>query len=119
MIGTANLAQQRFGKAQKIRHSPWLLLTVTALSLFFFGNGRPGAVTITIAQEKSVSIERVTRPLIRVPTHLTLEEARVIIEAAMSAAGADGCGTTTPTASCSIFVTTGRSLNRALGPQPQ
>lgn len=89
MIGTANLAQQRFGKAQQIRHSPWLLLTVTAVSLFFFGNGRPGALTIAIAQEKPRPTERATRPLIRVPTHLTLEEARVIIEGAKSVVKAE------------------------------
>lgn len=89
MIGTANVAQRRFGKAQKIRHSLWLLLSVTAVSLFFFGNGRSGALAIAIAQEKPVSIERATRPLIRVPTHLTLEEARLIIEAAKSVVKAE------------------------------
>ncbi|HEX5605274.1 MAG TPA: heme-binding protein [Candidatus Binatia bacterium] len=89
MIGTANVAQRRFGKAQKIRHSLWLLLSVTAVSLFFFGNGRSGSLAIAIGQEKPVSIERATRPLIRVPTHLTLEEARLIIEAAKSVVKAE------------------------------
>lgn len=89
MIGPANLAPQRFGKAQKIRHSLWLLLRVAAGVLCFFGNGRPGALTSAIAQEKAAPIERATRPLIRVPTYLTLEEARVIIEAAKSVVKAE------------------------------
>jgi uncharacterized protein GlcG (DUF336 family) len=89
MIGPANLAPPRFGTAQTIPHSLWLLLSITAVALCFFGNGRPGALTTAIAQEKPAAIERPTRPLIRVPTHLSLEEARVIIEGAKSVVQAE------------------------------
>jgi len=89
MIGPANIALQRFGKPQKIRHSLWLRLTITAATLFASGNGRLGALLIAIAQEKPAPIERSSRPLIRVPTHLSLEEARVIIEAAKSVVQAE------------------------------
>ena len=89
MIDIASLAPQRFGKPQKNRHSIWLRLGIAAAVFFAFGNGRPGALTTAIAQEKPVAIERPTRPLIRVPTHLSLEEARVIIEAAKSVVQAE------------------------------
>jgi uncharacterized protein GlcG (DUF336 family) len=89
MIRPRNLAPQRFGNAQKIRHSLWLVLSVTAVALCFFGNGRRGALTSAIAQQKPAPIERASRPLIRVPTHLSLEEARIIIEAAKSVVQAE------------------------------
>jgi uncharacterized protein GlcG (DUF336 family) len=42
------------------------------------------------AQEKSAPSDRAARPLIRVPTALPLDEARVIVEAAKAAVKADG-----------------------------
>jgi uncharacterized protein GlcG (DUF336 family) len=42
-----------------------------------------------IAQEPTVATERAARPLIRVPTALNLEDARVIIEAAKAVVKAD------------------------------
>ena len=89
MIRPRNLAPRRFGKAQTIRHSLWLVLSVTAVALCFFGNGGRGALTSAIAQQKPAPIERASRPLIRVPTHLSLEEARIIIEAAKSVVQAE------------------------------
>jgi len=44
---------------------------------------------LSIAQDKPAAIERAARPLVRVPIHLTLEEARVIIEAAKSVVRAE------------------------------
>ena len=45
--------------------------------------------SVVIAQEKSAPNERAARPLIRVPTALTLEEARTIIDAAKAVVKAD------------------------------
>jgi len=45
--------------------------------------------SIVTAQEKSAPSDRAARPIIRVPTALTLEEARVIIEAAKAAVKAE------------------------------
>ena len=41
-----------------------------------------GVIADVRAQDKAAPADRASRPLIRVPTALTLEEARVIIEAA-------------------------------------
>lgn len=67
----------------------WLRLSVTAGALFICSNGWLAMLGIAIAQDKPASIERAARPLIRVPTHLTLQEARVIIEAAKSVVNAE------------------------------
>jgi len=67
----------------------WLRLSVTAAALFICSNGWLTLLGVAIAQDKPASIERAARPLIRVPTHLTLEEARVIIEAAKSVVNAE------------------------------
>ena len=89
MIGSAKLTPQRFAKSQKIQASMWLRFIVTAAALFICSNGRLAMLGIAIAQEKPGSIERAARPLVRVPIHLTLEEARVIIEAAKSVVKAE------------------------------
>ena len=47
--------------------------------------GSLAQVEFTLAQDR----DRASRPLIRVPTHLTLEEARIIIEAAKSVVQAE------------------------------
>ncbi len=44
---------------------------------------------VAIAQDKPAPADRASRPLIRVPTALTLEEARIIIEAAKDVVKAD------------------------------
>ena len=87
MIDMANLSPGRFRKRQKIRHVLWPRLTITAAALFGFINGSPDR--LASAQEKPAAIDRSNRPLIRVPTHLTLEEARIIIEAAKSVVQAE------------------------------
>lgn len=46
-------------------------------------------VCVVTAQEKGAPTERASRPIIRVPTALTLEEARVIIEAAKAVVKAE------------------------------
>ena len=81
MIGCAKLTPKCVAKSQQIRRSMWLRLSVTAAALFICSNGWLTMLGIAIAQDKPASIERAARPLVRVPTHLTLEEARVIIEA--------------------------------------
>jgi uncharacterized protein GlcG (DUF336 family) len=89
MIGSAKLTPQWFAQSQKIRPSMWLRFSVTAAALFSCSNGRLAMPGIAIAQDKPASIERAARPLVRVPIHLTLEEARVIIEAAKSVVKAE------------------------------
>ena len=87
MIDMTNLPPGRFRKRQKIRHLLWPRLTIAAAALFGFINGSPDR--LASAQEKPAAIDRSNRPLIRVPTHLTLEEARIIIEAAKSVVQAE------------------------------
>lgn len=89
MIGSAKLTPQWFAKSQKIRPSMWLRFSVTAAALCICSNGRLAMLGIAIAQDKPASIERAARPLVRVPIHLTLDEARVIIEAAKSVVKAE------------------------------
>ncbi len=89
MIGSAKLTPQWFAKSQKIQPSMWLRFSVTAAALFICSNGRLAMLGIAIAQDKPASIERAARPLVRVPIHLTLEEARVIVEAAKSVVKAE------------------------------
>lgn len=48
-----------------------------------------GPIRVVTAQEKPAPAARASRPLIRVPTALTLEEARIIIEAAKEVVKAD------------------------------
>jgi uncharacterized protein GlcG (DUF336 family) len=84
MIGCAKLTPKCVAKSQKIRRSMWLRLSITAAALFIYSNGWLTLLGVAIAQDKPAAIERAARPLVRVPTHLTLEEARVIIEAAKS-----------------------------------
>ena len=67
---------------KRIIHSTWLLLSVSAAALLLVSNGRFGMLRMAIAQDKPASADRAARPLIRVPTNLTLDEARIIIEAA-------------------------------------
>jgi uncharacterized protein GlcG (DUF336 family) len=67
----------------------WLRFSVTAATLFICSNGWLAMRGIVIAQDKPAAIERAARPLVRVPIHLTLEEARVIIEAAKSVVRAE------------------------------
>jgi len=58
------------------------------LSAILFVSG--DLITLSaIAQEPTVATERAARPLIRVPTALNLEDARVIIEAAKAVVKAD------------------------------
>lgn len=87
MIDMANFPPGRFRKRQNIRHVLWPRLTIAAVALFGFINGSPDR--LASAQEKPAAIDRSNRPLIRVPTHLTLEEARIIIEAAKSVVQAE------------------------------
>jgi uncharacterized protein GlcG (DUF336 family) len=89
MIGSAKLTPQWFAKSQKIRPSMWLRFSVTAAVLFIYSNGWLAMLGVAIAQDKPAAIERAARPLVRVPIHLTLEEARVIIEAAKSVVKAE------------------------------
>jgi uncharacterized protein GlcG (DUF336 family) len=89
MIGSAKLTPQWFAKSQKIQPSLWRRFSVTAAALFICSNGRIAMPGIAIAQDKPAAIERAARPLVRVPVHLTLEEARVIIEAAKSVVKAE------------------------------
>ena len=48
-----------------------------------------GAIATVRAQDKPVPADRAARPVIRVPTALTLEEARVIVEAAKAVVKTD------------------------------
>jgi uncharacterized protein GlcG (DUF336 family) len=89
MIGCAKLTPKCVAKSQKIRRSMWLRLSITAAALFICSDGWLTMLGIVIAQDNPAAIERAARPLIRVPTHLTLEEARVIIEAAKSVVNAE------------------------------
>ena len=74
---------------KRIIHSTWLLLSVSAVALFLLSNGRFGMLRMAIAQDKPASADRAARPLIRVPTNLTLDEARIIIEAAKTVVKAE------------------------------
>jgi uncharacterized protein GlcG (DUF336 family) len=73
-----------------MRHQILELSSVVAIliviRLLTICGGHDGVV---IAQDKPAPAERVSRPLIRVPTALTLEEARIIIEAAKDVVKAD------------------------------
>ena len=74
---------------KRIIHSTWLLLSVSAAALLLLSNGRFGMLRMAIAQDKPASADRAARPLIRVPTNLTLDEARIIIEAAKTVVKAE------------------------------
>lgn len=74
---------------KRIIHSTWLLLSVSAVALLLLSNGRLGMLRMAIAQDKPGSADRAARPLIRVPTNLTLDEARIIIEAAKTVVKAE------------------------------
>lgn len=74
---------------KRIIHSTWLLLSVSAVALLLLSNGRLGMLRMAIAQDKPASADRAARPLIRVPTNLTLDEARIIIEAAKTVVKAE------------------------------
>lgn len=74
---------------KRIIHSTWLLLSVSAVALLLLSNGRFGMLRMAIAQDKPASADRAARPLIRVPTNLTLDEARIIIEAAKTVVKAE------------------------------
>jgi len=74
---------------KRIIHSTWLLLSVSAVALLLLSNGRFGMLRMAIAQDKPASADRAARPLIRVPTNLTLDEARIIIEAAKTVVRAE------------------------------
>ena len=69
---------------------------VPSLLVLTLSVGPLALAEFTVAQDKRQ--DRATRPLIRVPTHLTLEEARIIIEAAKAVVQAEngraacGCG---------------------------
>ena len=60
---------------------------VVSLCVFAVSVGLLAPAEFTFAQDKPR--DRASRPLIRVPTHLTLEEARIIIEAAKSVVQAE------------------------------
>lgn len=74
---------------KRIIHSTWLLLSVSAVALLLLSNGQFGMLRMAIAQDKPASADRAARPLIRVPTNLTLDEARIIIEAAKTVVKAE------------------------------
>lgn len=65
---------------------PSVIATLIVLQLVTLNGGHLGAA---IAQDKPAPADRASRPLIRVPTALTLEEARIIIEAAKAVVKAD------------------------------
>ena len=73
-------------KLSKRRSSPFSTSIALALSLLLLS----GAMSSIRAQDKPAPTERASRPLIRVPTALTLDEARVIIEAAKTVVKTDG-----------------------------
>ena len=77
---------------KRIIHSTWLLLSVSAVALLLLSNGRFGMLRMAIAQDKPASADRAARPLIRVPTNLTLDEARIVIEAAKTVVKAENGG---------------------------
>ena len=85
-MAKTHLAPQR---PKKIRHSTWLPFGVSAVALLLLSNGRFGMLRMAIAQDKPASADRAARPLIRVPTNLTLDEARIIIEAAKTVVRAE------------------------------
>ena len=72
----------KFSKRHRTRFSTSIALALSLLLL-------SGAMSSIRAQEKPAPTERASRPLIRVPTALTLEEARVIIEAAKAVVKTD------------------------------
>jgi glc operon protein GlcG len=65
---------------------PSVIATLIVLQ-FLTVNG--GHVDVAIAQDKPAPVDRAARPVIRVPTALTLEEARVIVEAAKAVVKAE------------------------------
>jgi glc operon protein GlcG len=65
---------------------PSVIATLIVLQLLTVSGGQVG---VAIAQDKPAPGDRASRPLIRVPTALTLEEARIIIEAAKAVVKAD------------------------------
>ena len=65
---------------------PSVIATLIVLQLVTLNGGHLGAA---IAQDKPAPADRVARQVIRVPTALTLEEARVIVEAAKAVVKAE------------------------------
>jgi len=65
---------------------PSVIATLIVLQ-FLTVNG--GHVDVAIAQDKPAPVDRAARPVIRVPTAVTLEEARVIVEAAKAVVKAE------------------------------
>ncbi len=65
---------------------PRVIATWIVLQLLTVSGGQVGVAT---AQDKPAPADRAARPVIRVPTALTLEEAHVIIEAAKAVVKAD------------------------------
>ncbi len=67
---------------------PRKAIVATIIGLGFLRSFDASSITGLWAQEKP-AVERASRPLIRVPTALTLEEARVVVEAAKAVVKAD------------------------------
>ena len=65
---------------------PSVIATLIVIQLLTNSGGHVG---VAIAQDKPAPIDRAARPVIRVPTALTLEEARVIVEAAKAVVKAE------------------------------
>jgi glc operon protein GlcG len=65
---------------------PSVIAILIVVRLLTISDGQDG---VAIAQDKQAPADRALRPLIRVPTALTLEEARIIIEAAKDVVKAD------------------------------
>ena len=65
---------------------PSVIATLIVIQLLTISGGHVGVAT---AQDKPAPADRAARPVIRVPTALTLEEARVIVEAAKAVVKAE------------------------------
>ena len=65
---------------------PGVIGTVLVMQWLIVSGNQAG---VTLAQDKPAPADRASRPLIRVPTALTLEEARIIIEAAKAVVKTD------------------------------
>ena len=65
---------------------PSVIATLIVLQFLTVNGGHVGVAT---AQDKPAPADRAARPVIRVPTALTLEEARVIVEAAKAVVKAE------------------------------
>ncbi len=67
---------------------PRKAIVATIIGVGFLRSFDASSITGLWAQEKP-AVERASRPLIRVPTALTLEEARIVVEAAKAVVKAD------------------------------